>query len=135
MRVLVCGGRTYGRLLNLGYPPDIRRQEQERVDREQRLLFDTLDTMKVDKGISAIITGDAPGADRLAARWARRQMLTVHRFDAEWGALGISAGPRRNQRMLDEGKPDMVVAFAGGRGTADMVSRAKKAGVRVIEVL
>lgn len=36
--------------------------------------------------------------------------------------------------MLDEGKPDLVVVFPGGTGTADMVRRAKKAGVEVIEV-
>jgi hypothetical protein len=35
--------------------------------------------------------------------------------------------------MLDEGTPDMVVAFPGGRGTADMKMRARLAGVEVIE--
>ena len=38
----------------------------------------------------------------------------------------------RNARMLAEGKPDLVVAFPGGRGTADMVAQARKAGVRVV---
>ena len=41
----------------------------------------------------------------------------------------------RNQKMLDEGKPDLVVAFAGGRGTADMVRIAKRSGVEVREIL
>jgi len=36
--------------------------------------------------------------------------------------------------MLDEGKPDLVVAFPGGGGTKDMVRRAVKAGVSVHEV-
>ena len=40
----------------------------------------------------------------------------------------------RNQRMLDEGKPDLVVAFPGGRDTADMVRRARSAGVEVVEI-
>jgi hypothetical protein len=44
------------------------------------------------------------------------------------------AGPLRNQRMLDEGKPDLVVAFPGGGGTKDLVRRAVKAGVSVHEV-
>jgi hypothetical protein len=35
----------------------------------------------------------------------------------EWDELGKKAGPLRNQRMLDEGKPDLVVAFPGGGGT------------------
>jgi hypothetical protein len=32
---------------------------------------------------------------------------------------------------LRKGKPDLVIAFPGGRGTADMVARARKAGVPV----
>ena len=36
--------------------------------------------------------------------------------------------------MLDEGKPDLVVAFPGGKGTADMTRRAREAGIEAIEV-
>jgi formate dehydrogenase assembly factor FdhD len=32
---------------------------------------------------------------------------------------------------LSKGKPDLVVAFPGGRGTADMVRKAQTAGVPV----
>lgn len=42
-----------------------------------------------------------------------------------------AAGPIRDQEMLDKGKPDLVVAFLGNRGTADMVRRAREAGVPV----
>ena len=35
--------------------------------------------------------------------------------------------------MLDERRPDLVVAFPGGRGTADMVGRARSAGIEVID--
>ena len=43
-------------------------------------------------------------------------------------------GHIRNQQMIDEGKPDLVVAFKGGTGTADMTRRAKKHNIKVIEV-
>jgi hypothetical protein len=33
--------------------------------------------------------------------------------------------------MIDGGKPDLVITFPGGRGTADMVRRAEKAGIEV----
>jgi len=33
--------------------------------------------------------------------------------------------------MLQVGKPDMVVAFPGGKGTADMVHKAQAAKVTV----
>ena len=46
--------------------------------------------------------------------------------------------PRRrsihNKQMIDEGTPDIVVAFAGGRRTANMVKQAKSVGVEVVEV-
>ena len=54
---------------------------------------------------------------------------------AKWDELGRNgrkAGPIRNQQMLDEGRPSLVVAFPGGRGMADMVRRARNAGVEAI---
>jgi hypothetical protein len=41
-------------------------------------------------------------------------------YIADWNRLGPGAGHIRNQRMIDEGKPDAAVAFPGGTGTADM---------------
>ena len=53
---------------------------------------------------------------------------------ADWEKLGRKGGPIRNQLMLDEGRPDLVVAFPGRRGAADMVRRARTACIEVIEV-
>ena len=55
-------------------------------------------------------------------------------YMADWKRLGRKAGPIRNQRMLVEGKPDLVVAFPGGKGTAGMVTLARNASVEVIVV-
>jgi hypothetical protein len=99
------------------------------MDRVLRLL-------DVAKGpIKTLIHGDAPGADRLAAAWAKDTGLAefgeLLAFPADWEKHGNAAGPIRNQQMLDEGKPDMVIAFPGGIGTANMVRLARKAGVPV----
>ena len=52
------------------------------------------------------------------------------------GESALTGRPMRNQRMIAEGAaPDFVIAFPGGLGTADMVERAKAAGVEVIETL
>lgn len=72
--------------------------------------------------------------DRLAHDWALAVKVKGATYCANWTRDGKAAGPIRNQRMIDEGKPDLVVAFPGGRGTADMVRRAKAAGVKVMEV-
>jgi hypothetical protein len=60
--------------------------------------------------------------------------VSVECFPAEWDKRGRIAGPVRNALMLDVGKPDLVVVFPGGRGTADCVRQARAAGVQVIEV-
>ncbi|WP_226736027.1 hypothetical protein [Microvirga lenta] len=39
----------------------------------------------------------------------------------------------RSQPMLNVGKPHVVIAFPGGRGTADIVRQAKAAGIKVPE--
>lgn len=82
---------------------------------------------------STIIHGGARGADSIAERLAIEMDFNMRAFHAQWDTLGKAAGPERNQRMIDEGKPDLVIAFPlpDSRGTWDMVSRAKRAGVEV----
>lgn len=115
MRVLVCGGREFG---------------------DKLLLYKTLNELARAEQIDCIIEGDARGADRMAGWWARSNRIDNLRFpvtaalDGPWPM----AGPRRNQRMLDESKPDLCIAFPGGNGTADMVRRCEAAGVKVVKV-
>lgn len=81
-----------------------------------------------------VIHGGAAGADSIAGSAAERSGLTVEVYPADWRAHGKAAGPIRNQRMVDEGKPDRVVAFrmpGESRGTDDMVRRARAAGIPV----
>lgn len=84
---------------------------------------------------AVVIEGGAPGADSLAGRSADRQGAEHEQYPAKWEDYGRAAGAIRNQQMLDEGKPDVVFAFhddlAASKGTADMVRRAKKAGIPV----
>jgi len=82
-----------------------------------------------------IVHGAARGADTFADKWAEVMALDVHRYPADWKAHGKSAGPIRNQQMLDARKPSLVVAFPGGKGTADMIARARKAGIDVAEIV
>jgi hypothetical protein len=110
VRILVCGGRDYA---------------------NRNAVFAALDRVAYERGISVIIHGAARGADTLAADWAKARNVPALPFPAEWALHGKAAGPIRNQRMLDEGRPDGVVAFPGGNGTADMVRRAEDAGIKV----
>lgn len=83
---------------------------------------------------SLVIHGGAQGADRIAREWCICRKVECRGYAADWKRHGRAAGPIRNQRMLDDGKPDLVIAFPGGRGTADMVRRAIATGIRAIEI-
>lgn len=78
-----------------------------------------------------IVHGDASGADQLADKWAQVRQVAVRKHPADWTELGRAAGPIRNQEMLEQEKPDYVVAFPGGRGTSDLVSRAREMRIPV----
>ncbi len=114
MRVLVCGGRDFN--------------DDEKV-------FSILNNYDRDHDFTLVIHGAAKGADSAAGRWAQANRgCGEMRFPANWKKHGKAAGPIRNQRMIDEGQPDLVIAFPGGKGTRNMINAAKSAGIDVIEV-
>lgn len=80
-----------------------------------------------------VIHGGQRGADQLADRQARVRGIAVFSIEAEWNKLGGQAGPIRNQRLIDEGKPTEAHAFPlpSSRGTWDCVNRCKTAGIPV----
>lgn len=122
MKVLVCGGRDF--------------DDWDTLYAELSDLF--YNRMRDLSKPFVVISGDAKGADWLARAWAKYMSIEYpveyRGFPADWKTHGKSAGAIRNQSMIDEGSPDFVLAFPGGRGTADMVSRAKKTGIPVKEV-
>jgi len=110
VKVLVCGGRDFT---------------------DRALLFRTLDEIDGVIKISRILHGDSRGADRLAGLWAADRNVLCAAYPADWKLNGLRAGPIRNELMIERGKPDLVVAFPGGAGTADMVKKAMRAKVKV----
>ncbi len=85
-----------------------------------------------------VIEGEAKGADRLAREEANRRRIPVLPFRAKWEEYGRAAGPIRNRQMLDEGEPDLVLAFHSdldsSKGTKNMVYQARKRGIPVIVI-
>ncbi|KKL09598.1 hypothetical protein LCGC14_2564270, partial [marine sediment metagenome] len=82
---------------------------------------------------SVIIEGGARGADKIAREIAIELEIDVMEYPAEWDKYGEGAGPIRNQQMLDEAYPNLVLAFPlpDSRGTWDMIRRARAAGIEV----
>lgn len=110
MRLLVCGGRDF---------------------KDTAWAVGILDAIHDELEVDTLIEGGAYGADKIARTWATEKGIRVDTYHAEWDALGIAAGPMRNQRMISEGHPDLVVAFPGGKGTIDMIRRACRARIPV----
>lgn len=111
MKLLVCGGRDF---------------------RDREALKRWMNEAVGGQTDVTVIHGGARGADSLAGEIATSVGVPCLVFPADWERNGLRTGPIRNQWMLDEGQPDLVLAAPGGRGTANMVRRAAKAGVRVI---
>ena len=119
MRILVTGGRFFA---------------------DERFLIEALDYLHARRRITVVIHGACMrldkhgreiGADYFAGRWCRRNYLFELPFPADWDRLGDAAGPIRNDRMLEEGRPEGAVAFPGALGTKDMVKKCWFASVKV----
>lgn len=111
MIIVVCGDRNW---------------------KDKQVIFNEL--AKYDGAI--IVHGGCRGADEIAGECADELGLTKIIVAADWKRHGLAAGPRRNQRMLDEWNPDLVIAFHNSietsKGTKDMVFRANRNKCRVI---
>jgi hypothetical protein len=117
MNVLVCGDRNW--------------TNYETISKFLQGL-----TKEFRKEEITIIEGDCKGADRLAGRSAIYLGYKLIRCPAKWNKYGNKAGPIRNQEMLDNYTPDMVVAFhndyKNSKGTKDMCERAKTANIYTV---
>lgn len=109
MRVVICGGRDY------------------RLNKEDREWLAYLHSIY---DFTEVLCGEARGADTGGKVWAEFTGIPVRSFPALWDVHGKRAGFIRNAEMAAES--DMVVAFPGGNGTADMVSRAERKGIPVV---
>lgn len=117
MKILVCGGREF-------------------FDKE--LIYQSLDGLKsaqerLNDKITHVIHGNARGVDAIAHGWAVIRYMQPVMVPALWELYGPKAGAIRNENMLAL-KPDLVVAFPGGRGTAHMLRIAAKAKIQTLHI-
>jgi hypothetical protein len=121
LRVLVCGDRRF-----------------DDDDWLHEVLNEYHDPWNQAYHITLVIQGGARGADKLAKEWAKAYGVPCHEYPADWNRFGKSAGVIRNKQMLDEGNPDLVIAFLApdSRGTKNMIMQAKafNVPVRIIDI-
>lgn len=111
MKILICGDRNWN---------------------DYNLI---LETLKKLEDVTVVIQGEAKGADYQGKTAAKALDIPVQSYPADWNTYGKSAGPIRNHQMLQEGKPDLILAFHDdlihSKGTKHMVEIATKAGIEV----
>ena len=129
-KILIAGGRDF---------IDFARVERDFIDL----------TSPYERKEITIISGMATGADNLGVEIANLHGVKLEEYPADWedlaarpcvirtnwgGKYNLLAGIARNQRMIDEGKPDLVLVYWDGKskGSRDMINRTKKAGVKLI---
>lgn len=129
MIVLVTGGRKYSNFWGI---------------------WRTLDRLHAERKFTKLVHGKGGQTDMSADAWAKNHGVPVQPYPANWEDISrpdavictrpdgtkydAKQGTNRNQQMLDDEEVELVVAFPGGKGTGDMVNRARRAGVEVIEV-
>lgn len=132
-RMLVCGDRNW---TDRRFP-DGKRDDMLSIWVHDQTLDVLLTHAKLHE-VDTVIEGCARGADRCGEDFAEKYPLLIKNllhYPAQWDKHGKAAGPIRNIQMLDEGKPNFVVAFhddlAASKGTRHMVSIADHAGIPV----
>ena len=96
MRVLVTGSRDWLDATRIHGALDMARRDAERRGEDM-----------------VIIHGDCPtGADAIADQWAQQEGVTAEPHPANWREHGRSAGPKRNQQMVERGA-ELCLAFIG----------------------
>lgn len=102
--------------------------------------------VELEPQLAVVIEGGAPGADRIAGKWAsraRKRGVAWVRFPADWDRYGKKAGPVRNAQMVtyllqaaELGWEPRLLAFPLGAspGTRNMIEQCKAAGVHGVVV-
>jgi len=95
-------------------------------------------TSAIEPG-DTVLVGDCPtGLDTQAWEILQDLDCTRRKFKADWSKFGAAAGPIRNRKMIEEGNPDLVIAFWEGKrhrsGTLDAMAQAVKNGIPIMIV-
>lgn len=109
LKVLICGGRNMY---------------------DWYLVSHVMDAFHKDHPVGFVVTGGQTGADKLGSGWAKQAGIDRCEFPYN-GSRGKAGGPFRNRLMLHFIKPDAVIAFPGGTGTANMTAQAEERGIWV----
>ncbi|WP_095144441.1 MULTISPECIES: DUF2493 domain-containing protein [unclassified Pseudomonas] len=113
MRVLMCAGRHYAD----------RQTCRQVLNAFQRL-----------HKISVLVHGGHPLLGGEVEDWAREQGVDIVRYPPNWQLHGKQAERLRNTFMLNDSRPDTVIALPGGEDTQALLAQANAAGIKTLSI-
>lgn len=120
-RFLVCGGRDYS--------------DYEYLTNKLNKFVESILKIKGLETDFILIHGGCTGADIMSGFWAEtHKEIRVLVFNADWKTFGKKAGFVRNKQMIEEGDPEFVIAFGGGKGTQNMIDMARNSQIKVLAI-
>ena len=111
LRLLVCGGRHFDDLT---------------------MVEEWLERIHALRPVSVLIHGGLPGLGLALENWARRNDVRLIRYPSNF-SLGKRGDFERDDFMLEDGRPDALLAFPGGVRTARLLDRAKGLGLDTLQ--
>jgi hypothetical protein len=111
MRLLISGGRHFD---------------------DAASILSELNRIHAEYPVTVLIHGGLPAIGSAAEDWARQNDVHIIRYPANWSLLGKQADAKRNRFMLEDSRPDALLAFPGGRHLQELVQHARAKGMPVI---
>lgn len=119
MRLIIAGSRAY---------------EPARIAPMLGYLVDKAEQLAGKGMVSVVLSGCAPGVDKAGEIFAVEEDVAIERYPADFAGLGRCAGPIRNAKMASVADALLLIWDGCSRGSADMLRKAKRAGLSIIVV-
>lgn len=81
--------------------------------------------------MESIVSGGATGVDKLGEEWAREKCKVCKVFVADWNKYGASAGPIRNNAMVEYAGGAIFIWSGASRGTKHCIDSAVRSKLKV----
>ncbi len=111
MRLLISGGRHFD---------------------DAAVILSELNRIHAEYPVTVLIHGGLPALGSSAEDWARQNDIHIVRYPANWSLLGKQADAKRNRFMLEDSRPDALLAFPGGRHLQELVQQARAQNIPVV---
>lgn len=80
---------------------------------------------------TVIVSGHAPGVDRLGEKWAEIEIVQLEVYPANWARFGRGAGKIRNAEMALKAEALIAIWDGYSKGTGHMIDCARANNLKI----